>query len=95
LDTEKTALCEEKLFASYGYLHPTVPSRCTEFADGPGKWAYLALGLLTLAAPWILGFGATATAVWTHVILGAAVAAAGIRRLFVPSHPAGPDPHAT
>jgi uncharacterized membrane protein HdeD (DUF308 family) len=60
-----------------------------------GKWAYLALGLLTSAAPWILGFGATATAVWTHVILGAAVVAAGIRRLFVPSHPAGPDPHAT
>lgn len=59
------------------------------------RWAYPGLGLFTLAAPWILGFGASTTAVWTHLILGAAVAAAGIRRLFVPSHPVGPDTHAT
>jgi uncharacterized membrane protein HdeD (DUF308 family) len=60
-----------------------------------GKWAYLGLGLLTLAAPWVLDFGATASALWTHLVLGAAVAAAGIRLLFVPSHPVEPDPHAT
>ena len=60
-----------------------------------GKWAYLALGLLTIATPWFFGFGATATAVWTHLTLGAAVAAAGVRRLLFPSHPVGTDTHAT
>lgn len=79
-------------------LGPVIAALAVKLLISPadwGKWAYLALGLFTSAAPWILGFGATATAVWTHLILGVAVAAAGVRRLFFPAHPVGTDPHAT
>jgi hypothetical protein len=42
------------------------------------EWANLAVGLWTLAAPWLLGFSAVTAAMWTHVIVGivAAVLAA-------------------
>ncbi|HEU6441677.1 MAG TPA: SPW repeat protein [Microvirga sp.] len=38
------------------------------------EWANLALGLWTLAAPWILGFAGIAAALWTHAGIGLAVA---------------------
>ena len=34
------------------------------------------VGLWVAVAPWILGFAATVTAMWTHVVLGLLVAAA-------------------
>lgn len=33
------------------------------------------VGLWTVAAPWVIGFSAVATAMWTHVIVGVVVAA--------------------
>ncbi len=38
------------------------------------EWVNGALGLWTLAAPWVLGFASVATAMWTHVGVGAAIA---------------------
>jgi hypothetical protein len=38
------------------------------------EWANVALGLWTAVAPWILGFAGIAAAMWTHVIVGLAVA---------------------
>ncbi|TVR11672.1 MAG: hypothetical protein EA385_00910 [Salinarimonadaceae bacterium] len=37
-------------------------------------WAYLAVGLWTVAAPWVIGFAGVAAAMWAHLILGAVVA---------------------
>lgn len=39
------------------------------------EWANLVAGLWTVAAPWVIGFSAVATAMWTHVIVGVVVAA--------------------
>lgn len=39
------------------------------------EWAALAVGLWTVAAPWVVGFAGLATAMWTHVIVGIVVAA--------------------
>jgi hypothetical protein len=38
------------------------------------EWVNGALGLWTLVAPWVLGFASVATALWTHVGVGAAIA---------------------
>lgn len=38
------------------------------------EWANAALGLWTAVAPWLLGFAGVATALWTHVGIGLAVA---------------------
>ena len=38
------------------------------------EWVNGALGLWTIAAPWVLGFAGTAVAMWTHVGVGLAVA---------------------
>ncbi|UEM25299.1 SPW repeat protein (plasmid) [Skermanella mucosa] len=64
------------------------------------KWAYIVLGLGTFVAPWVLGFSGTTDALWTFVVLGLAVAAAGLWRLFAPlgsetSGHVGPDAHST
>ncbi len=40
------------------------------------EWLNLVVGLWVAVAPWILGFAATVTAMWTHVVLGLLVAAA-------------------
>jgi peptidoglycan/LPS O-acetylase OafA/YrhL len=37
------------------------------------EWSNALLGLWTAAAPWILGFAGTMTALWTHVLVGLAV----------------------
>ena len=45
------------------------------------EWANLALGLWAVVAPWVLSFAAIATAMWSHVGVGLAVAilaAAGV-----------------
>ncbi|QRM53219.1 SPW repeat protein [Sinorhizobium sp. BG8] len=39
------------------------------------EWANLVVGLWLIASPWLLGFTSNAGAMWTHVILGALVAA--------------------
>lgn len=38
------------------------------------EWANLAVGLWTVAAPWVIGFAGVAAALWAHVIVGAVVA---------------------
>jgi len=38
------------------------------------EWANVVLGLWAAAAPWLLGFAGIATALWTHVGLGLAIA---------------------
>ncbi|NBJ13457.1 SPW repeat protein [Microvirga arsenatis] len=38
------------------------------------EWVNAALGLWTAAAPWALGFAGVTTAMWTHVLVGLAVA---------------------
>lgn len=37
------------------------------------EWINVVLGAWVAIAPWILGFGAAATATWIHVILGLAI----------------------
>jgi hypothetical protein len=37
------------------------------------EWSSALLGLWTAAAPWILGFASTITAMWTHLLVGLAV----------------------
>lgn len=39
------------------------------------EWINLAFGLWVVIAPWALGFAGTSTALWSHVLLGALVAA--------------------
>jgi hypothetical protein len=41
---------------------------------GYEEWLHLVLGLWTIMAPWALGFAATATAMWAHVITGLVIA---------------------
>ena len=38
------------------------------------EWVSLAAGIWTIAAPWALGFSATASAMGAHVVIGAVVA---------------------
>lgn len=38
------------------------------------EWVNLILGLWVAVAPWLLGFAAIATAMWTHVAIGVGVA---------------------
>lgn len=38
-------------------------------------WAGLVLGLWLAASPWIVGFSQTATALWTHIVIGLLIAA--------------------
>lgn len=46
------------------------------------EWANAALGLWTLAAPWILGFSHVAAAMWAHVGVGLAIAVLAIVELW-------------
>jgi len=38
------------------------------------EWVNLIVGIWVLIAPFILGFGGAATAMWTHVVIGLVVA---------------------
>jgi hypothetical protein len=37
------------------------------------EWINLVLGLWVVISPWVLGFAAMATAMWGHVVIGAAI----------------------
>jgi SPW repeat-containing protein len=56
-------------------------------------WVNLALGLWAIVAPWVLGFGAMAGAMWSHVVLGALVALAAGAELWM-GHQSPPRVHA-
>jgi hypothetical protein len=52
------------------------------------EWLNLLLGLWLLISPWVLGFTGNAGAMWTHVVIGLAVAAlAAIELWLVQRHP--------
>ncbi|CAM3111302.1 SPW repeat protein [Paracoccus nototheniae] len=38
------------------------------------EWSNIALGCWAIAAPFMLGFGAAQTAMWTHILIGICVA---------------------
>jgi hypothetical protein len=45
------------------------------------EWSNMTLGYWTVAAPFLLGFGAADAAMWTHVLVGICVAAIAIMQL--------------
>ncbi len=45
-------------------------------------WTNLALGVWTIAAPWVVQFAASEAAMWTHVVVGLIVAAASLWKLY-------------
>ncbi|MDF2972665.1 MAG: hypothetical protein K0R61_3115 [Microvirga sp.] len=47
------------------------------------EWANTALGLWTLAAPWVLGFSHVTGAMWTHVGVGLAIAVLAVVELWI------------
>jgi hypothetical protein len=47
------------------------------------EWSNALLGLWTAAAPWILGFASTMTAMWTHVLVGLAVVVLAVVELWL------------
>jgi hypothetical protein len=51
------------------------------------EWANLVLGLWLIASPWLLGFAATANAMWTVVVLGVLVAAVSLWAVWDVHHP--------
>ena len=52
------------------------------------EWVNLLLGLWLLISPWVLGFTGNAGAMWTHVVIGLAVAAlAAVELWLVQRHP--------
>lgn len=58
------------------------------------EWANLVLGVWVFIAPFVLGFAAATTAMWTHVIIGLAVAILAAVELWSvirqpPAHAAG------
>lgn len=55
------------------------------------EWSLLTLGLWAIAAAWLLGFTGEASALWTHVGVGASVAILAAAELWLTAHP----PHLT
>jgi uncharacterized membrane protein HdeD (DUF308 family) len=55
------------------------------------EWVNLALGVLVLVSPWVLGFAANLAALWAHVVLGLLVAVLAAWELWQ----VGQKPHAT
>jgi uncharacterized membrane protein HdeD (DUF308 family) len=47
-------------------------------------WVVGILGILSFIAPWVLGFSAKATALWTSLVLGAAIAILAGIKVFTP-----------
>jgi len=58
-----------------------------------GTWANLVLGAWAIAAPWLLGFAAIASAMWSHVAIGALVALSAAAGLWS-EHQSSPRVHA-
>lgn len=50
------------------------------------EWVNLVLGIWVVIAPFVLGFAAAASATWTHVILGLAVAILAAVELWSVTH---------
>ena len=50
------------------------------------EWANLAVGLWTVAAPWVIGFAGVTAALWAHVIVGAVVAVLAAGSLWLAGH---------
>ncbi len=46
------------------------------------SWVQLVLGLWVLVSPWLLGFSAISTALWSNIIVGALVAIFALWELF-------------
>ncbi|KKS25478.1 MAG: SPW repeat protein [Candidatus Wolfebacteria bacterium GW2011_GWA2_42_10] len=46
------------------------------------NWVSLILGVWILISPWVLGFSALTTALWSNVIVGALVAILALWQLF-------------
>jgi hypothetical protein len=44
------------------------------------EWIAAALGVWLIISPWVLGFAAMATALWTHIVLGVVIAALAVWR---------------
>jgi len=59
----------------------------------PAFWVNLVLGLWAIVAPWIMGFAAMGSAMWSHVVLGALVALAAAVGLWA-KHQSPPQVHA-
>jgi hypothetical protein len=51
------------------------------------EWVSAALGLWTVAAPWVLGFAIVAYAPATFVVLGAVILVASLSELWIVHHP--------
>lgn len=56
------------------------------------EWANLVLGLWLIISPWLLEFAPNVNAMWTHVVLGALVAAASAWAVW--DHRQNPHAHA-
>jgi uncharacterized membrane protein len=56
-------------------------------------WINLALGVWAIVAPWVMGFATMAPAMWSHVVLGAAVVLAAAAELWL-EHRSPPQVHA-
>jgi hypothetical protein len=54
------------------------------------EWLNLIAGVWVVVAPWVLGFAAIASAMWTHVVIGLLVAAAAAWEIWEVRH----RPHA-
>ncbi len=59
----------------------------TRFAEWE-DWVALVAGVLTIAAPWAMGFAGMAYAVWAFVVLGLIVALASVSEIWTLHHPA-------
>ncbi|NTH16455.1 SPW repeat protein [Agrobacterium rhizogenes] len=51
------------------------------------EWANLVIGLWLIASPWLLGFAANASAMWTNIVLGVLIVAASLWAVWDVHHP--------
>ncbi|NTJ66590.1 SPW repeat protein [Agrobacterium rhizogenes] len=51
------------------------------------EWASMALGLWSIASPWLLGFTANMNAMWTDIVLGALIFAVSLWAVWDVHHP--------
>ncbi|TCU20145.1 SPW repeat protein [Rhizobium sullae] len=51
------------------------------------EWANLVLGLWMVVSPWVLGFTANASAMWTAVVMGVLIAAVSLWAVWDVHHP--------
>ncbi|AVA26542.1 SPW repeat protein (plasmid) [Rhizobium sp. CB3171] len=51
------------------------------------EWANMALGLWSIASPWLLGFATNVSAMWTDVVLGVLIFAVSLWAVWDVHHP--------